>query len=200
MESQATRRSRTKPAAIRREELMNAAEALFLEKGVAATAIEEITTDAGVAKGTFYLHFSSKDEVHLALADRFSAQYVESLDAAVARRGRSDWQGKLAAWTKAAVVGFVDNGPLVNMLFHSLPQPPENEPNIIVANLQALLRAGTEAGAWTVEDPAFTAEFLFGGLHSVIDGVLVGGELVGTGKVIKRLQLFFCRTVGAPGC
>ncbi|UIY23207.1 TetR/AcrR family transcriptional regulator [Rhizobium leguminosarum] len=42
---------------------MTAAERLFLEKGVELTTIEEITTGAGVAKGTFYLHFSSKADV-----------------------------------------------------------------------------------------------------------------------------------------
>src|ERR1035438_2043651 len=54
---------RTKPPETRRDELMNAAERLFLSEGVAATTIEQITSAAAVAKGTFYLYFSSKDDV-----------------------------------------------------------------------------------------------------------------------------------------
>ena len=50
---------------------MNAAQALFLKKGVGATVIREITDSAKVAKGSFYLYFSSKEDIHIALAERF---------------------------------------------------------------------------------------------------------------------------------
>ena len=36
---------------------------LFAEKGYDATSIEEITATVGVAKGTLYYHFSSKEEL-----------------------------------------------------------------------------------------------------------------------------------------
>ena len=36
---------------------------LFAEKGYNATSIEEITATVGVAKGTLYYHFSSKEEI-----------------------------------------------------------------------------------------------------------------------------------------
>ena len=36
---------------------------LFAKKGYEATSIEEITAVAGIAKGTFYYHFSSKEEI-----------------------------------------------------------------------------------------------------------------------------------------
>ncbi|MBP3255047.1 MAG: TetR/AcrR family transcriptional regulator [Clostridia bacterium] len=36
---------------------------LFAEKGYDATSIEEITSVVGVAKGTLYYHFSSKEEI-----------------------------------------------------------------------------------------------------------------------------------------
>lgn len=36
---------------------------LFAEKGYEATSVEEITATVGVAKGTLYYHFSSKEEI-----------------------------------------------------------------------------------------------------------------------------------------
>ena len=36
---------------------------LFADKGYEATSIEEITATVGVAKGTLYYHFSSKEEI-----------------------------------------------------------------------------------------------------------------------------------------
>lgn len=42
---------------------------LFAEKGYDATSIEEITATVGVAKGTLYYHFSSKEEIYKFLID-----------------------------------------------------------------------------------------------------------------------------------
>ena len=74
--------SRTKPPEVRLEELMGAAEALFLEKGVDATTISEITEAAGVAKGTFYVYFPSKQEMLAALAERYVGCLLYTSDAA----------------------------------------------------------------------------------------------------------------------
>src|SRR5699024_3184512 len=42
---------------------------LFADKGYDATSIEEITATVGVAKGTLYYHFSSKEEIFNFLVD-----------------------------------------------------------------------------------------------------------------------------------
>lgn len=43
--------------------LLEAAQALFLQKGFSKTSISEIAQRASVAKGTFYLYFKDKDDV-----------------------------------------------------------------------------------------------------------------------------------------
>ncbi len=177
---------------------MNAAQALFLRKGVGATAIEEITAGADVAKGTFYLHFSSKEDIHSALAERFRFRFVANLERAIARRPQADWSGKLIAWIKAAVTGFLDDGPLVNMLFHAHASIPEGGSDAIAEHLKRLLRAGEEAGAWSIDDPGMAAEFLFGGLHAVIDDALIGEKRVNRTQLLQRLQQLFFRTVDLP--
>jgi AcrR family transcriptional regulator len=47
----------------RPHELLEAAMALFAEKGYAATRTEEVAARAGVSKGTLYLYFPSKEEL-----------------------------------------------------------------------------------------------------------------------------------------
>ena len=64
-------RPRTKPEAQRRREFLDAALRLFLSQGYEATKVEDITRAAGVAKGTFYLYFGGKEDLLLALGDRF---------------------------------------------------------------------------------------------------------------------------------
>jgi AcrR family transcriptional regulator len=49
-----------------RERLLSAASQLFDDRGVQATGVDSIVAAAGVAKATFYRHFSSKDELVVA--------------------------------------------------------------------------------------------------------------------------------------
>lgn len=59
------RRSRRKEA--RPGELLEAALSLFVEKGFAATRVEEVAARAGVSKGTLFLYFPSKEELFKAV-------------------------------------------------------------------------------------------------------------------------------------
>lgn len=60
----------------RRNELIEIAEALFIEKGYDYATIEEIIKRAEIAKGTFYYYFKSKSDILDAVLD----QYVEEID------------------------------------------------------------------------------------------------------------------------
>lgn len=73
----ATPRQRRKDA--RPQELLDAALALFVEKGFAATRSEEVATRAGVAKGTLYRYYPSKDELFKAMVrENLSVHIAES--------------------------------------------------------------------------------------------------------------------------
>lgn len=48
-------------------ELLDAALALFVEKGFAATRVEEVAARAGVSKGTLFLYFPSKEDLFKAV-------------------------------------------------------------------------------------------------------------------------------------
>ena len=52
-----------------KRKIFEASMKLFAEKGYDATSIEEITATVGVAKGTLYYHFSSKEEIFNFLVD-----------------------------------------------------------------------------------------------------------------------------------
>ena len=55
-----TTQPKTRKAQATRQRQLDAAEALFAEKGFFATSIVDITQTANVALGTFYLYFPSK--------------------------------------------------------------------------------------------------------------------------------------------
>ncbi len=199
MPSDAKRRPRTKPAEERRDELMNAAQRRFLQDGVGATTIERITSAAGVAKGTFYLYFSSKDDIRAALGERFARQHRAKIEAAVAERPPRDWRGKLAAWAAAGVDSYLDSIRLHDILFYSAPPTREGlVDNIVIDHLAGLLEAGAEAGAWSIDDPRFTAVFLFSGLHAVVDDAYAKGRRIDRNRLAKKLERLWFRAMGLP--
>ncbi len=58
---------------------------LFAEKGYDATSIEEITATVGVAKGTLYYHFSSKEEIFNFLVEEGMKLLQNSIDIKTAK-------------------------------------------------------------------------------------------------------------------
>lgn len=61
----------------RREQILEAALEAFSRGGYHGTHVEHIVKEAGVARGTFYLHFKSKHEVFEALVDRVLAVFLD---------------------------------------------------------------------------------------------------------------------------
>jgi len=59
---------------------------LFAEKGYEATSIEEITATVGVAKGTLYYHFSSKEEIFNFLIEEGIKLLQNSIDIKTSKR------------------------------------------------------------------------------------------------------------------
>ena len=58
----------------KKKKLMEASFKLFTKKGIKNTSVQEITDDAGTAKGTFYLYFKDKYELQDQLIIRKSKQ------------------------------------------------------------------------------------------------------------------------------
>ena len=200
MRAKAEVRPRTKPPEERRGELMQAARRLFLEKGVASTTIEQITSRASVAKGTFYLYFSSKEDVLAALADRYGDELLEQIKTAIAEKPDEDWKGKLAAWARASVAAYLDSIRLHDILFYGSHHHTREGlvDNVVIDHLFDLLQAGAETGAWSIDDPRFTAVFLFSGLHGVVDDAHIKEKRTNRTRLSNRLERLCFRAVGLP--
>ena len=64
-----------------RERIYNTALAEFREVGVAEAQIDRIAEKAGIARGTFYFHFSTKEHVLIELQHRAERALVERIEA-----------------------------------------------------------------------------------------------------------------------
>jgi AcrR family transcriptional regulator len=71
-------------AEFRSNEILRAAEQVFAERGFAAATIAEIAHAAGVAKGTVYLYFRSKEEIFHAAYEHDLGELREATEKAMA--------------------------------------------------------------------------------------------------------------------
>jgi AcrR family transcriptional regulator len=60
-----------KPGDVRRKEILNVAEKLFIKKGVENTTIDDILQKAHISKGALYYYFKSKDQLIDSVCERF---------------------------------------------------------------------------------------------------------------------------------
>jgi TetR/AcrR family transcriptional repressor of nem operon len=68
-----------------RQRILNAAERLILDKGLAATSVDEILAESKSSKGSFFHHFPSKNHLARALVERYAAVDVAFLDEITAK-------------------------------------------------------------------------------------------------------------------
>jgi len=84
-----TRRARAAPVPEpeRRAAILSAAQTCFWRSGIRRTAIEDVAVEAGLAKGTIYLYFASKEELFAGLAAELCRESLEAVEAALAGEG-----------------------------------------------------------------------------------------------------------------
>jgi AcrR family transcriptional regulator len=63
-----------------RTRLLDAAATVFIDRGIGAASIEEVTDTAGFSRGAFYSNFADKDELVLGLLDRMSRESVAEIE------------------------------------------------------------------------------------------------------------------------
>jgi AcrR family transcriptional regulator len=149
------RRKEARPA-----ELLDAALALFVEKGFAATRSEEVAKAAGVSKGTLYLYFPSKEELLKAVIQHFLGTEIETgIQEAAAADGPvlASMQTLLVNWWTRIYEGPASGVfKLVITEVRNFPEIGEFWVERVVAPghaiVSGMLRRGVERGEFEVED------------------------------------------------
>ncbi|MEU7836086.1 TetR/AcrR family transcriptional regulator [Nonomuraea sp. NPDC049129] len=78
---------RTVDKAARRKEILTAAVRVFARKGFAATRIDDIAAEAGIAKGSVYLYYDSRDALLEAAFEGYRTMSAAIFDRALNGRG-----------------------------------------------------------------------------------------------------------------
>ena len=88
----------------RRDQILDAANALFAERGYDAVVVEDIAKSAGVTRGLVHHYFGGRREVYVALLERLGAGREEALRPPVGRSARArvaDTVSRWLDWTEA---------------------------------------------------------------------------------------------------
>jgi len=155
-----------------RDHILATGQRIMAGKGFSAVGLNEILTDAGVPKGSFYHYFSSKEAFGVDMLARYFDDYLAELDATLSQPGLtmaqrlmnywqlwresqsfSDCQGKCLA---------VKLGAEVADLSDSMRGTLQTGTAGIIARLAEALETGIEEGSLDIDDqPIRVAESLY---------------------------------------
>jgi AcrR family transcriptional regulator len=82
----------------RREQILDAANALFAERTYDEVSIEDIANSAGVTRGLVHHYFGGRKEVYIALLEQLGAQREEQLRPPVGRSARARVAENVSRW------------------------------------------------------------------------------------------------------
>ena len=141
---------------VRRQEIVASAIGLFAAKGYGATTVNDILDAVGIAKGTFYHHFRSKEAVMHAVVLQIAEQGVERAEAIAADTTLSPADRVLAIIASQRLTG--DHANLVSALheagnaeFHLLSHITSI--NHLTPIIGAVVREGTTEGVFDTPFP-----------------------------------------------
>jgi len=165
-----------------RDAILDAAIDLFVKEGFEKTSMDAIALAAGVAKGTLYYHFASKEGIIDAVVERYARTMEARLDAVEADQSltlvermeafsRVTKEVSAATFSKLHYVRYVDIHQKTSVVIIGRVAP----------YLARIIEEGNRAGAWRVAHPLEFAEIVSITTHELID------PEVGAEKLPRRI-------------
>jgi AcrR family transcriptional regulator len=192
-------------ASTTRERLLVAARELIEEGGYAAASVIAIADRAGVAAGTLYRHFASKEELFVEVFRSVCEHEERAMRAAAAQMAESApaaerLQAVLTTFARRAL-----RNPRLAWALIAEPVDPRVDAERIAYReryaelIAAGLREGIAAGELPPQDVRLTAAALVGGCGEALVGPLSPLSASGPDaeEIVEALRTFIARATGA---
>lgn len=197
------RKRTVKSAEERRREIVAAALTLFRERGFDATAVGDVAAAAGVATGTVYLYFASKEHLLEQIHADFHAGLRQTFLEVAAELVEDDATHTAAEVTELAIDAVVahclahrDAGEVIHRY---LPRLDDSDPHN--AEFEAVfaraIEAGVERGTFSISDPEMAARLLYTAFRGTVVEALVRGDDDELARLVAQAKELF-RKVLAP--
>ena len=183
-----------KPAEERKNEILDVAEQLFAEKGFDNASTNDIIKRIGIARGTLYHHFGSKEEILDALVERMTREGI-----AAARAIISDQSRPLMERLSGAIMALDAGSAAVPAVLEQIHKPQnallhqkmqERLISGVVPLISELIREGNEEGIFDTGYPDEAAEMIILYSNTAFD------DLAGLTpeQMRKKTEAFICHT------
>lgn len=163
-----------------RQKILHTAFALFLERGYENTPVQAIIDAVGIAKGTFYHHFQSKEQMLVDLIEGLSRRVVDAIAPVVADPGL-DAVEKLLTVSRVGVARKAqDFGPETVVLVRQMRSRANRSLAESIDRITAewvlplfarVIRQGVAEGVFRVRDPELASELVLGAMLALKDRV-----------------------------
>lgn len=180
-----------KEAEERKNEILDAAAELFGQKGFDGTSTNDILDKVGIARGTLYHHFKSKEDIMDALIERYNVLILGTAQEAASDRSKHIYQRIMLVVMAMNISGERSEEIMEqlhkpqNALMHQKIQKVIL--NGIVPILAGIIREGIEQGLFNTPFPHEAMEMVVAYANAVFDGDLV--ELTDEERA-SRIQAF----------
>ena len=186
--------------------LLDAAEAVLVEHGLVGATIDHITSRAGVAKGTFYLYFKSKDEVVAALQQRhWDALMHAAITAAAQLDGdNDDWWGVVDAFIETVIDFDLEHRAWHRLISQGWSAPynggvtPQTEQQMIDL-FEARISEAVDQGKFKIEDPQMTATLMYRAIQGTSHQCCTSEEPMDRDRVVDGIKWFVRRVLEGTG-
>jgi AcrR family transcriptional regulator len=185
----------------RQQDLLDAATHLVAEKGLGATTVLDITQTAGVAKGTFYLYFDSRDDLLATLKQRFFEGLVAELSSLLAAPDPEDWWSLADESVERAIHYMLERREMIEILAREDPAPSSSSPVIeayrtVFNPIRAFIEVGINAGTFRASDPAMMGALLFHAVRETVTQAVLYFEPVDERRLVAAAQELVRKALG----
>ena len=165
-----------KEAEERRNEILDVAQRLFTAKGFDNTSTNDILNEIGIARGTLYYHFKSKEEILDAMIDRTTKQLVDKAKGIVYQKDVPVFE----RFTGMILTLNISNSSFGNEILRQVHKPQNAlmhqkiEARLlaeITPLITALIEDGIKQGICSTDYPQEVAEMTFVYSNAVLDNL-----------------------------
>lgn len=183
--------TRYRPPEVRRQQILDAAARLATTDGLEGTSIAKVAETAGVAKGSIYLHFASRDDLIGALQTQVWTEMMET-PRLIAANQDLPWVERLDAVVQHWIRYEFEHHELYHAVFHTVATDSEEPWHEARTLLSQLITGGAAAGEFDLADlnTDVIVEFL---LHGYVGPCFHHTDV---NTVIADVQQLFRRTIG----